>query len=178
MLADAVASLIVGLIVLLLIDRFPQVDFLSNVTVTDGDSLRRGSQRIRLYGIDAPELTQTCRDRSGDIYQCGEEARRFLRDLIGRREISCNVIQKDRYERDLARCRVGDMEINREMVQRGWAIAYRRDSIDYVLAEAVARRAKRGLWQGEFDWPEDFRAQQRERVKRGEMIVPDWLEAD
>jgi endonuclease YncB( thermonuclease family) len=178
MLADGLLTLIIAFAVLYVLDRFPQVDFLSSVTVIDGDSLRRGSQRIRLYGIDAPELAQKCRDRAGNSYACGEAARRVLRDLIGAREIGCDVIETDKYRRDLARCRVETVELNREMLRLGWAVAYGRDNIDYMLAEATARSAGRGLWQGEFDLPERFRRQQRDAVNRGDLVEPDWLEID
>lgn len=175
---DAAATLLIAFAVLYLLDRFPEVDFRSGVSVTDGDSLRRGSQRIRLYGIDAPELGQECLDHAGASYRCGEEARRVLRELIGGRDISCDIVETDKYRRDVARCRVDNVELNREMVRLGWALAYYRHSIDYVLAEAAARGGKRGIWRGEFERPEDFRAQQREAINRGDLLEPEWLEID
>jgi len=178
MLADAAAMLIVAFVVLYVLDRFPDVDFQSGVSVTDGDSLRRGSQRIRLYGIDAPELGQECTNGTGMAYRCGEEARRVLGTLIGGRDISCDIMETDKYRRDVARCRVDGIEINREMVRLGWAIAYDRNNIDYLLAQAAARQARRGLWQGDFELPEEFRRQQREAVSRGDMLEPEWLEID
>ena len=177
MLADAAAMLIVALIALFLLDRFPQIGLRSGVSVTDGDSLRRGPHRIRLYGIDAPELGQKCLDSANRPYPCGEAARRALAELIGGRDVVCEIVEKDRYQRDVGRCRVESVELNREMVRLGWALAYGRHSIDYIVAEAAARSGKRGLWQGEFELPEDFRAQQREAVKRGQIIEPEWLEA-
>jgi endonuclease YncB( thermonuclease family) len=178
MMADAAAMLLMALAILYGLDKFPQIDFQSSVTVTDGDSLRRGSQRIRLHGIDAPELGQQCRDQAGHSYRCGEEARRILKELVGSPEISCDIIETDRYQRDVARCRVDSVEVNREMVRLGWAVAYGRQNIDYLYAEAQARTAKRGLWQGEFELPEDFRAEHRDAVRRGDMLEPEWLEID
>jgi endonuclease YncB( thermonuclease family) len=178
MITDAAAMLLTALAILYVLDKFPDIDFQASVTVTDGDSLRRGSQRIRLHGIDAPELGQECRDQAGHFYRCGEESRRMLKELIGNREISCDIIEKDRYQRNVARCRVDSVELNHEMVRLGWAIAFDRHSLEYLLAEAQARGAKRGLWQGEFELPEDFRAEQRDAVKRGNMLEPDWLEID
>jgi endonuclease YncB( thermonuclease family) len=178
MMADAAATLLIAFAILYFLNRFPQLDFQSSVTVTDGDSLKRGSQRIRLHGIDAPELGQECLDHTGHSYRCGAEARRILKNLIGSREISCDIIETDRYQRDVARCRVDSVELNREMVRLGWAVAYHRRNIDYLLAEAQARAAKRGVWQGEFELPEDFRAQQRDAIRRGDMLEPEWLEID
>jgi endonuclease YncB( thermonuclease family) len=177
-LGDGLASLLIAFAILFLLDKFPQIDFQSRVRITDGDSLRRGSQRIRLFGIDAPELDQECRDGDGRLYACGQSARRALQDLIGSSEISCDIVERDKYGRDVARCRKDGLEINREMVRLGWAIAYERHSIDYLVAEATARNARRGLWQGQFQTPEDFRAERREAVNRGDMREPEWLEED
>jgi endonuclease YncB( thermonuclease family) len=176
--ADGMASLIIAFAILYLLDRFPDIDFQSRVSVTDGDSFRRGKQRIRLFGIDAPELAQECLDAKGRPYACGQAAKRALQELIGGAEISCEVVERDKYRRDVARCRKDDLEINREMVRLGWALAYERHSIDYLVAEATARNARRGLWQGHFQMPEDFRAEQRDTVNRGDIGEPPWLEAD
>jgi endonuclease YncB( thermonuclease family) len=87
-------------------------------------------------------------------------------------------METDKYRRDVARCRVGSVEINREMVRLGWAVAYDRNNIDYLLAQAAARQARRGLWQGHFELPQEFRSQQREAVSRGDLREPEWLEID
>ena len=47
----------------------------ASVRVADGDSIEFGGQRIRLRGIDAPELHQECRDLSGRNWPCGRRAR-------------------------------------------------------------------------------------------------------
>ena len=53
-------------------------------SVTDGDTLRIGPERIRLHGIDAPESAQSCR-AGGKTWACGAAATRALRERIGRR---------------------------------------------------------------------------------------------
>jgi endonuclease YncB( thermonuclease family) len=45
------------------------------------------------------------------------------------------------------------VDIGRRLVSAGWALAYRRYSMDYVAAEDEARRAKRGMWRGTFVKP-------------------------
>jgi endonuclease YncB( thermonuclease family) len=123
----------------------------------DGDSLRRDAGELRLRGIDAPELNQICSNRMGGDYACGRESRSALARLIGNREIDCVVHETDRYGRGVATCHVGKVSINAEMVRLGWALAYRRHALSYLSEEAEARLAARGLWQGEFDEPEDWR---------------------
>lgn len=120
--------------------------------VADGDSLVLDGERIRLQGIDAPELTQTC-TRAGADYPCGREAREALVRLVAGGAVSCESRQRDRYERVLATCVAGGVEVNRAMVEAGWAVAYG----DYRAAEAAARQAGRGLWAGSFERPQDWR---------------------
>lgn len=121
--------------------------------VVDGDSLKNGDERIRLVGIDAPEIKQICGSPKGD-YRCGIEARNFLRTLASRGAPECYVEGKDKYGRLLAECFVGKTSLNAQLVAAGWAVSYG----SYGWQERLARHEKRGLWQGEFDRPQDWRA--------------------
>jgi endonuclease YncB( thermonuclease family) len=131
----------------------------------DGDSISYKGRDIRLYGIDAPELRQHCDDKEGASYDCGTKAREALRSLIRGRTVSCRSRERDRYGRDVAVCSVAGVELNREMVKRGWAIAYRRISTRYVAEEDEARKAKRGIWQGRFQQPEAYRNDGRDTTE-------------
>ncbi len=135
--------------------------------VVDGDSLRRGATNIRLYGIDAPELGQTCSDGQGTEYPCGKEAATALRELVNGNTVQCRSHDKDRYQRLVAVCKIGDLEINREMIRLGWAVAYERHSVAYILAERDARKNQRGIWYGTFETPQDFR--NRNRTAKGDV---------
>ena len=86
----------------------------------------------RLHGIDAPESSQTCLDAAGRIWRCGQRAALALQDLIGRRTVTCDERDVDRYGRVVAACLVGDVDINEWLVAQGLALAYRRYSRDYV----------------------------------------------
>src|SRR5690606_37709166 len=66
--------------------------------VADGDSLTLNGERIRLHGIDAPELNQFCR-RGEQSYDCGREAREPLRKLIGSGRVACKIGRASRRER-------------------------------------------------------------------------------
>jgi endonuclease YncB( thermonuclease family) len=150
----ALAAAILGLLALvsMRVDRFStrQVDGVA--TVNDGDSLTLRNERIRLLGIDAPEYDQTCR-KDGAAYPCGRQARAALVGLIGGRPVSCGGWERDRYGRLLASCKAGETELNRAMVERGWAVAYG----DFAEVETAARRRGAGLWAGEFDRPREWR---------------------
>ncbi|QGN54967.1 thermonuclease family protein [Novosphingobium sp. Gsoil 351] len=127
--------------------------------VVDGDSLSVSGISVRLFGIDAPEGKQTC-NRSGTAWRCGEEAAAQLRGLIGGNPIECRGRDIDTYGRTLAVCAVAGIEINRAMVESGWATAFRKYSQDYVVEETRARAAHRGIWASEFQLPQDYRAAQ------------------
>ena len=136
-------------------------------TAIDGDSLRKGEQEYRLHGIDAPELHQTCTGLQGAEFSCGREARAYLRSLVEGKPLDCRIEDTDRYGRLVAECRAGSVNINREMVQGGWAIAYRRHGTAYADAESAARQAKRGIWQGRFEEPERWRTRNRHGLMQG-----------
>lgn len=129
--------------------------------VVDGDSLEVAGHRIRLFGIDAPEGRQQCRDRQGQSYACGDVARDALRAMIGRSEVRCERVDTDRYGRWVSDCYVGSENLNRALVRQGYAVAYSRYSKKYVADEAHARSARMGLWSGQFERPSKWRAQRR-----------------
>lgn len=173
---DAASFLIVLTIVLAAMKQFGMIDLgTGSLQVVDGDSLRRGGTDIRLHGIDAPEYRQSCRDKHGAEYPCGKLAMNALRSLVQEGEVSCTSIETDRYGRAVAVCKRGGLEINGEMVRLGWAVAYTRHSLSYVRLETEARRAKRGIWAGPFEPPEDYRARMQRLVKGnlGEADFPD-----
>jgi endonuclease YncB( thermonuclease family) len=65
--------------------------------------------------------------------------------------------------RTVAVCFLGSEELNRWMVANGWAVAFRRYSLDYVADEDGARLAGAGLWSSTFQMPWDWRQMQRSR---------------
>jgi len=136
----------------------------------DGDSLRKGEQEYRLHGIDAPELHQDCTGADGRMFACGRAARDHLRDLVRGQTLDCDMLETDRYGRLVAQCRAGNVDINREMVRSGWAIAYRRHGTEFADAEAAARKARRGIWQGDFEMPERWRERQRNAIMQGAVV--------
>lgn len=130
----------------------------TGVTVVDGDSLRDGHENIRLLGIDAPELRQTCRDERGQPWPCGRVAHTQLQSLLARGEVRCTSSSHDRYGRTLATCSAGDVaDVGEMQVRAGYAVDNSRALGTYRSAEAEARAARRGIWRGTFERPQDWR---------------------
>ena len=125
-------------------------------SVIDGDTLDIHGTRIRLFGIDAPESGQSC-VTDGKRWRCGQQASLALADKIGRRTVSCEQRDIDRYKRIVAVCRAGGEDLNAWMVSQGWALAYRHYSADYIRQEDGASRRKLGIWRGDFVAPWEWR---------------------
>ncbi len=137
----------------------------------DGRTLEINETRMLLYGIDAPDLAQEC-TLNGVPYQCGLRAYVQLIDLtagVGR--VTCHASKIEGDDRAYGKCgfptpdgadiRADVPTFNERMVLSGWAVADRRLTQDYVAAEEEARKAKRGLWAGEFVRPAEWRDGQR-----------------
>ncbi|MGL4974250.1 MAG: thermonuclease family protein [Bosea sp. (in: a-proteobacteria)] len=119
----------------------------------DGDSIKLSGEEIRLKGLDAPEYLQTCKHPDGRELQGGRNARRHLAALLKAGPMTCAIEGRDRYQRGLGRCRIGDRDLNAQMVRDGQAVAYG----DFDREEREARTARRGIWALTFDKPADWR---------------------
>tara|TARA_B110000014_G_C19764067_1_gene397794 strand:+ start:38 stop:583 length:546 start_codon:yes stop_codon:yes gene_type:complete len=142
--------------------------------VIDGDTLKIIGKKIRLFGIDAPEVKQRCKKYSIS-YLCGEESKNILSVLVKDKIITCFYKNKDMYGRILGICRnkniklfdeklfkAGDIstilkEINATMVLLGYAVSYKKYSKRYNVAEEIAKDGQIGLWIGEFEMPWEWR---------------------
>jgi endonuclease YncB( thermonuclease family) len=141
-------------------------DLVGRARIIDGDTLEVAGTRIRLFGIDAPELHQECRRTSGTVallYPCGRDAKAALGRIIRGASVSCQGKDRDRYGRTVATCTVAGRDIGREMVREDWAVAFIRYSRAYVDDESAARAAGAGLWSGEFETPAEWRHGQKSR---------------
>ena len=136
--------------------------------IIDGDTVYINNYKIRLEGIDAPEMKQKCKKAKLKIssiigytfyedYYCGKNSKESLTAKVKGSKIKCISFTKDRYKRYLAKCFKGKINLNRWMVRNGYAIAYRRYSKEYIPDEDFAKENKLGLWQGKFLNPEKWR---------------------
>ena len=126
--------------------------------VIDGDSLKSGQLNIRIFGIDAPEGRQSCKQADGRDWMCGKAASMAMAEIVASApRLRCDLLDTDRYGRLVMRCFAGETDIAAALVARGLAVAYRRYSMDYVDDEVRASSAQRGMWQGKFEMPWDWR---------------------
>lgn len=127
-------------------------------SVVDADTLEIQGQRVRLWGIDAVESSQTC----GTVGACGRKAAFALQDLVGQRPVSCLQKDVDRYGRVVATCSVGGQDLGGWIVAQGWAVDYTRYSKGaYKRQEAAAAAARRGAHAGTFQNPSEYRRERR-----------------
>lgn len=132
--------------------------------VIDGDSLRVGDTEVRLFGIDAPEYSQTCFS-NGSPVPCGTMAKDMLEGMIGGAKLTCLPRDTDTYGRTVAVCWTSGVDVAGVLVEAGWATAFRRYGDDYVAFEMRARAARAGIWQWDFQAPEDFRMSQQANLE-------------
>lgn len=127
-------------------------------SVIDGDTLEIDGRRIRLEGIDAPETGQSCKTATGRNWPCGRDAAQHLADYVSGATIECRSLGRDKYERTLANCMRGPIDINAAMVRDGMAWAFVKYSQAFVAEESAARSRTIGVWQGEAIAPWDYRS--------------------
>ena len=132
--------------------------YAEQITVTDGDTIRIGDERIRFSGIDAPELKQTCIYQSIE-FQCGEFSKNLLIKKIANEEVTCIRQGKDQYGRTLAECFVGEDSLSSYLVREGYAFAYRQYSDQFIQDEEYAKSKENGMWSMKFVFPWEYRRQ-------------------
>ena len=138
---------------------FSQQELSGRAVAIAGDTLRlisdddKSKTLIRLWGVDAPELEQHCETKNGRSIDCGLLARDALDAIISRKNLTCVDFEKDTEGQLTALCYLGDQILNGSVVRSGWAMAYRKESMDFVGLEKQARLSGKGIWEYKFDKP-------------------------
>ncbi|TNF17802.1 MAG: thermonuclease family protein [Rhodobacteraceae bacterium] len=114
--------------------------------VIDGDTLDVGQTRIRLFGIDAVEASQSCRHPVEGDWSCGRDVKREVGEWLNGRTLRCTREDTDRYGRMVATCWLGEVDVGGALVDAGLAFAYPKYSARYETRQARALKAGRGLW--------------------------------
>lgn len=133
--------------------------FKAKARALDGDSIMVGKKEVRLFGIDAPEYKQNCLDKNGKEYGCGKISFIYLKKLVNNKAVTCQYHKKDIYDRYLAKCFVGKISINDNLLENGMAVIYNyyKSSQDLKDLENKAKKNKLGIWQGGFELPRHYR---------------------
>lgn len=132
------------------------------VRVVDGDTIIVQGHRVRLWGIDAPELRQLCRTWYWRPYHCGRDAAVVLARLTRGRIVECQPRGREEHRRTVATCATDAGDIGAEMVRRGWALDFFRYSAGrYRTEQEAAYRERQGLWAGRFKPPAEWRRERR-----------------
>ena len=136
----------------------------SEIRIIDADTIELNGLKVRLNGIDAPEMAQKCQDMNTKMYLCGISSRDALKSLIQKmpdRMVQCEYMGEDAYGRLIRECALGKININMWLVENGWALAYRKYSKKYVLNENSAKINRIGIWNGKFVEPWNWRRGKR-----------------
>lgn len=130
------------------------------VKVIDGDTFDIGGERVRMFGVDAPEIGQPCQSAIGESIDCGSWVAEHITTLFEGKTAHCIGRERDRYDRLVATCTVDGQDMGRSIVAAGLAKAYLYYSQDYAADEKGAAIHGRGIWQFTFADPASYRREQ------------------
>jgi len=111
--------------------------FSQKAFIIDGDTMIIDNLKVRIQGIDSPELSQ----------KFGKEAKKQLIILTKNKTLRIKIIKFDRYNRAICYIFANNKDVGLQMVQTGYAWAYRRYTNEYVFAEEKAKKRRIGIWQ-------------------------------
>ena len=113
----------------------------ADVAVVDGETLRLGSQVVRLSGIQAPGRGDAC----GGAADCGGAATSALAGLVRDHRVECRLSGHDHLGRPYGACDANGADLSHAIVAVGWARALPPDA-DLAGLETRARRQGAGQW--------------------------------
>ncbi len=142
----------------------PEGFVLDAPTATDGDTVRDGETRVRLWGVDAPELGQPGYLRDGSTVPIGEQSRDALQGLLDKGPVALGPVAGRSHGRTVAPLETGGEDAGMSILRNGYGLAapdYLQDDPerlgDYVQAERLARMNRLGVHGTYAQDPADFR---------------------
>ena len=161
-------SAVIGMVFFAFVSFWPALyeEQAGSVNVIDADTIEINGEKHRLYGVDAVEIDQRCRRLDGTVWPCGREAAAALTKFLEGRKVNCEVWQgttRDAHGRFVSVCYAGGDDISSWVAKNGWAVADRDVNrlYNYTSDEGTARFLRRGIWDGTFDPPAEWRRRQQ-----------------
>jgi len=133
--------------------------------VRSGYLFKMGTHFVKLYGIDAPDPSQSCLDKRGSTYKCGKKSKKMLERLILGRTIACQVAGGDYSGNYIATCKTRGVDVGASLLTAGWAVADRATTTVYTPYEDNAHIKRQGLWAGKFVAPWTARARHTRQLQ-------------
>lgn len=146
------------------INPFDYPSMTGNASVVTGSVIKVRGIYVKLLGIEAPDLDQSCSDQYGRSYACGKRAKSWLQDYINNAEVKCHILGNIVKRRATGVCFLGDYDIAAVIANAGWAVAHTKNTDMYIAYEDQAMGNKRGLWEGKFYRPHDWRKMKAKRA--------------
>ena len=156
----AVFGGVIGAVSMGVFSQLPKNDTFTGVArIIDADLIKVGETDIRLFGIDAPEPTQRCKQRSRGRakWQCGRKAVTQLSKLVNKNQVTCARKGTDNLGRVIAKCSVDQWDIAAYMVREGLAWVTPGDPANYAEFQAKAKKSSVGIWRAKTDEPWNYR---------------------
>lgn len=127
------------------------------LNLQDADTFEIGPVLIRVHGIDAPEIGQSCQDKDGGTWPCGTVALNRMKELVAQGSLACFPSERDPYGRIVARCTVNDIDLGGTLIDEGLAWPYLEFSKDYEGAAEIPKAHNLGIWQAPTQTAKEYR---------------------
>lgn len=126
------------------------------VRVLSGDTLVMNGGVIKLYGVAAPDIKQTCAAHDGRGYRCGQQSAMWLSGWLSDNVVDCHILQENPQGVLTGVCSLGPYDIGAAIINSGWAVADVRQTNIYQPYQNQALENRRGMWDGKFYMPWDW----------------------
>ena len=126
--------------------------------VVNSDYIKIDKQTIILFGVEAMERPQKCYINN-ELWPCWESGVRKLEEIVDLGETVCFVKGKAKMNRVFAICETQNIELNKELIRSGLALARIKQSDLYIDDQRYAKENNLGIWRGKFIEPWKWRMQ-------------------